>query len=288
MQEEIAVIKERFAKISGDDPAFISKLNPKIQKAKHPQLYADKVNFTQEVLVCKAFLEWYGLDFDSKWVSQVQHGTFIQSTFEWYPSSNKEVRVLKGFTPYPKKVKDEKISPLGEYANIAEKIQQDINFANTLTPLCCLLSLTEEQLVLLKAPEMKQFAKNSRANETFVIIVKEYRPTKEEDPNWMANEWIRWTDDVLETILVQGNKCKMLKPTVDLVVLVGQIVSCIILAYGKQVGKEAFLVLGKGMEPIIWKMKKLLLDEDKKPVMILHRGHATRESTKVFRIFRFL
>ena len=169
---------------------------------------------------------------------------------------------------------------LGNMPTLQKKIQQDVKLANALNSICCLLSPTEEQLVLLKAPEMKQFAKNSREDETFAIIVKEYRPTKEEGPDWMANNWIGWTDDVLETVLVQGDKCEMLKPTMDLVVLVGRIVSCIILAYGKQVGKEVFLTLGKGMEPIIRNMRKLLLDEDKKAVMILPHGCATHVKHK--------
>ena len=96
----------------------------------------------------------------------------------------------------------------------------------------------------------------------------------------MANDWIGWTDDVLETVLVQGDKCKMLKPAMDLVVLVGRIVSHIILAYSKQVGKEVFLALGKGMEPIIWNTRKLLLDKDKKAVMILPHGHANHVKCK--------
>ena len=66
----------------------------------------------------------------------------------------------------------------------------------------------------------------------------------------------------------------------DLVVLVGRIVSHIILAYGKQVGKEVFLTLGKGMEPIIRNTRKLLLDEDKKVVMILPHGRATHVKHK--------
>ena len=280
VKEEIEEIQQTFATTKVDDPAFISGLNPKMKKAEHPQLYADKVNRTQEVLVRKTFLEWYDLDFDSAWVSQAQRGTVNQSKFQWYPDSAKQAKELKDFTPYPMMVKDEEVSPLGEYANIANKIQQDVKFANALNPIRCLLSLTEEQLVLLKAPEMKQFAKNSRADETFAIIVKEYRPTEEEGPDRMANDWIGWTDDVLETVLVQGDKCKMLKPTMDLVVLVGRIVSCIILAYGKQAGKEVFLALGKGMEPIIWNTRKLLLDEDKKVVVILPHGHATHVKRK--------
>ena len=121
VKEEIEEIQQTFATTKVDDPAFISGLNPKMKKAEHPQLYVDKVNRTQEVLVHKTFLEWYDLDFDSAWVSQAQCGTLNQSKFQWYPDSARQAKELKGFTPYPMMVKDEEVSPLGEYANIAKK-----------------------------------------------------------------------------------------------------------------------------------------------------------------------
>ena len=121
VKEEIEEIQQMFATTKVDDPAFISGLNPKMKKAEHPQLYADKVNRTQEVLVRKTFSEWYDLDFNSAWVSQAQRGTFNQSKFQWYPDSAKQAKELKGFTPYPTMVKDEEVSPLAEYANIAKK-----------------------------------------------------------------------------------------------------------------------------------------------------------------------